>query len=202
MELIKSLISKLPLNKIKLYLSLAGILLIVGLFINLGIVIRKNAKIADNMQRILRNQLQLTGENRQLQNYIFRQSEVNGQLKREVDSLARELSVKPKYITRIEYRTISEIDTVDKIVYVDKIAEGEWFVSDTGQCFVWSGTARLKDSDLEVTRDSFEYENKITDVFYRKKPDGFFGFLKRRVNYHSVQPECGTASVVTFEFIK
>lgn len=202
MEILKQLLKALPLNKIKLYLTIAGVLFIIGLLINLSVVKNKNAELTANNERILRNQLQLTGDNRQLQNFVFRQNEVNGKLKLQVDSLAKELKVKPKFITRIEYRYITQHDTDSVFIEVNKLSKDTWSVQDSGQCWSWLGTAYLKNSDLEITRRDFQYSNKVTDVFYRKRPEGFFGFLKRRINYHKVTPECGTVQETTFEFIK
>jgi hypothetical protein len=174
----------------------------IGLFINLRIVNAKNAELAENNRRITANMIQLTGEKLQITNQVYRLQELNGSLRLEVEKLADSLRVKPKYITRIEYRTITETDTVKVPVYVNPLSKDTWTIQDTGKCFTWCGVAKLTAEDLSVVRTGFEYSNKITEVFYRKKPAGFFGFLKRRENYHSVTPECGSATISTFEFIK
>jgi hypothetical protein len=204
MEIIKSLISKLPINKIKIALIVATILFIIGLIVNLQIVNNKLAKERADNDRLVTNQIQLTGEKRQIENYAFRLSEVNGALKIQIDSLARALHLKPKYITRIEYRTITEVDSVDRLVYVQKTDYNRWTVQDSDKCWTWTGMATLDTIkwDLQVIRNNFEYTNKITETFYRKKPAGFWGFLKKRVNYHAITPKCGEATLQTFTFTK
>jgi len=203
LKMIKALLEGLPLKKIKIALIIAGLLLIAGLFINLRIVNNKNAKLKADNDRLTANQIQLYSQNLSVTKQVLRYKELAGDLRLQVEKLADSLRVKPKQITKIEYRTITEYDTVPVPVDVNPIQKDFWLIADTGKCFIWQGTAKLKEQDLKVTRDIFEYENKITEAFYRKRPHKFL-FIKwgKRVNYHDINPACGEAKVETFEFIK
>lgn len=204
LKFIKALLGSLPLTKIKITMAIAALLLIAGLWVNLSVVNARLKKEKADNERLTSNQIQLTGDYRKVTNQVYRLQELNGELKRSIKRLADSLKVKPKYITRIEYRTITDIDTVNVPVYVNPLSKDFWAIQDTGKCFIWSGTAELKGENLSVLRTDFKYSNKITEVYYRKRDKKLFGFIPvgKRINYHSVSSECGEPRVESFEFIK
>jgi len=204
LDWIKKLLASLPIKKIKIALTIAALLSIAGLWINLSIAnTRLKKERADNV-RLVSNQIQLTGDYRQVTNQVYRLQELNGELRRSIERLADSLKVKPKYITRIEYRTITDIDTVNVPVYVNPLSKDTWAIQDTGKCFIWSGKAKLTGEDLHILRTDFKYSNKLTEVYYRKRAKKLLGFIPigKRINYHSVSSECGEPRVESFEFIK
>ena len=201
---IKALLGKLPLGKIKMALAVALILLIAVLWVNLSVVNARLKKEREDNARLISNHIQLTGDYRKVTTQVFRLQELNGELRRSVNSLADSLKVKPKYITKVEYRTIIDTDTVNVPVYVNPLSKDTWAVQDTGKCFIWSGKAKLSGQYLSILRIDFKYSNKVTEVFYRRRPKKLLNIIPigKRINYHSVSSECGDSRVESFEFIK
>ena len=190
-------------NKIKLFVSIfvAGFVAIAVVTVN--IQANKIKVLKSEIERIKNNNLQLMTDNRSQTNLILRQNEITGLLKYQVDSLAKSLKVKPKFIDRIVYQTITEKDTVVKNVFVSQFANHEWLIADTGKCFVWKGIVTLSDTVLSVKRNEFDYQNKITFVAYKKRPNRFLFFnYGKRINFVDINPGCGDVWTETFEFIK
>ena len=200
---IKTLIAGLPLKKIGIALIIAALLLIAGLFINLRIVNNRNAKLKADNDRLTANQVQLYSQNLSVTKQVLRYKELAGELKSQVEKLADSLRIKPKQIIKIEYRTITEYDTVPVLVDVNPIQKNEWLIADTGKCHIWRGIAKLELDSLIVKRTEYSNENELEEAFYRKRPHKFL-FIKwgKWVNYHDVKPTCGEAKVEQFEFIK
>lgn len=201
---IKSLFATLPLKKIKLYLSIAGILLIAGLFINLQFVNRKLRNVTEERDRYYSNYYNEFSKNIEYTKQIWRYRELTGEKQAVIDSLAEALKIRPKEIIKVEYITVTEIDTIEKPVYTNQVQKNEWFVSDTGQCFLWEGIARLDTTkwDLGVIRETFSYQNITTHAYYKKRPHKFLFLRFGRWQYrHEVIPECGDSYIEEIEFL-
>ena len=166
-------------------------------------ILSKNLKQEKaDKERLWHNNIELLAQNQKQTALIFTKDEfmkvISDSLRNALDSL----KIKPKQVTKIIYKYITDIDTVDKLVFVD-YRKTDWLVSDTGKCFTWSGMAYLSDTTLKVIRDNFEYSNQTTDYFYQSRPRKFLfiRFGKKTVKQVTV-PRCGNASEKVIEIIK
>ena len=187
-------------NKLKLFaiIFVASFLAIAVVTVN--IQINKIRAYKAEIERIQTNNMYLMSDNMKQSKLVLKQQEISGFLKFQVDSLAEALKVKPKFIDRIVYQTITEKDTVVKEVPVHVLKKDTWLIADTGKCFVWKGIATLTDTVLSVKRNDFAYQNKITFVAYRKRPGNCI--FKKRINFAEISSECGNVTTQEFQFIK
>ena len=176
------------------------------IFVIMGVTIqalsRKYKAEKADKERLWQNNLELSAKERTYIHLVYTKDERILWLNDSLKTALKSLSIKPKEVTKIVYRYITDIDTVDRPVYVD-YRKTHWMVSDTGNCFTWSGMAFLSDTTLKVTRTEFYYQNQTTDYFYQSRPHKFLGirYGKKKVRQLTV-PVCGTASEKVIEILK
>jgi hypothetical protein len=163
----------------------------------------KISKLKVDNARIEANNLQLMSDARQQSTLYLKEKEVTGQLKRDRDSLAKALKIKPKQIEKIVTVTNTIIDTVKISVPVTIEGVDKWKIRDKGDCFKWQGNAFKQGDSLRVERTAFEYSNKTTETFYRERPHKFL-FLRfgKWVYKEKIDSQCGSSTEKVFNFIR
>jgi hypothetical protein len=163
----------------------------------------KIAKQKADIERIEANNFQLMSDAHQQTTLYLTQKEITGQLKRQCDSLAKALKIKPKQIEKIVEVTNTIHDTVRVSVPVTITGKDTWKITDKGDCFIWSADAFKIGDSLKINRTSFEYDNKTTEVFYRERPFRFL-FIKygKWVYKEKIDAKCGNSTEKVFKFIK
>lgn len=188
--------------KVKLLFWGMVAIIVIGLFISLFTLYNQGIKKDIEIARLEFNNFQLLRDTQEQTVLYLKQKEVTGKLRLQLDSLAGALRVKPKQIEKIIYRTITEKDTVVKEIPVF-FNKTHWEISDTGKCFIWQGMAFLSDTTLKVIRTEFSYQNKTTEVYYRKRPRQFLFFkFGKWVNMRKDSTECGQINLREFNFAK
>jgi len=179
---------------------------IVLLFFSMGVTIqvlsRKYKAEKADKERLWQNNLNLTAENKQYSKIVYTKDEFIQLLSDSLKTALKSLEIKPKEVTKIVYRYIIDIDTVDRPVFVD-YKKTHWMLSDTGKCFIWNGMAFLSDTTLKVTRTDFVYENQTTDYFYAVRPKKFL-FIRygKKIVKQITVPKCGESSEKVIEILK
>jgi hypothetical protein len=179
---------------------------IVLLFFSMGVTIqvlsRKYKAEKADRERLWQNNLNLTAENKQYSKIVYTKDEFIQLLSDSLKTALKSLKIKPKEVTKIVYRYIIDIDTVDRPVFVD-YKKTHWMLSDTGKCFTWSAMAFLSDTTLKVTRTDFVYENQTTDYFYAVRPKKFL-FIRygKKIVKQITVPKCGESSEKVIEILK
>lgn len=180
-------------KRILLYLIGALLLMLIILSLQYNIVHKKYLQEKADRERLWKNNLQLFSENRRQTELIYTKDEF---LKLMTDSLKKtlkQLHIKPKTVTQIIEKTITQEihDTV--FVPIQTIEKNHWLIQDTGACFIWQGEAKLFQDSLKINRINFEYNNKITDYYYRKLQWKFLFLRKysRKEIIHKTVPQCG-----------
>jgi len=144
-------------------------------------------------ERLFENNLQLFSENRRQTELIYTKDEFLRILGDSLKKTLRELKIRPKTVTQIIERTITQ-EIHDTIIVPVKITgKDHWEIKDNGPCFLWQGEAKLFGDSLAVDRTDFIYQNKTTDYYYRKLK-GRFLFLKfysRNEIEHKTVSDCG-----------
>lgn len=187
-------------------LKAIAIFIIAIIFVAMGVSIqvlsRKYKAEKSNRERLWQNNIELTAENRQYTNLLYSRDEFIKTMTDSLKTALNALKIKPKTIEKIIYRTITDIDTVDKVVFVD-YRKTHWLVSDAGKCFTWSAMAFLSDTTLKVIRTDFSYQNGSVDYFYqsRAKKFLFIRYGKKKIRQVTV-PVCGSVYEKTIEIIK
>lgn len=180
---------------------------LVLLFFGMGVAIQQLAKSnkanKDRGDRLWNNILNYKADSAQYLYEIYTQKEFTRVISDSLRDALDSLKIRPKEVQKIIYRYITDIDTVEKPVYVYPEIKNNWLITDTGQCFVWKAKAILTDTTLNVKRTEFSYHNSTTDYYYVVRPHKFLCFRwgKKQIKRVAV-PKCGTASESIIEVIK
>jgi len=191
------------LKNIKLYAIAVVVLFLISAVVTANVLLKRNKELKLENKRLISNNFYLFGSNHKNLTLYLKEKELTYKLRNEKDSIAKALKVKPKYIDKIIYQTITEKDTVVREVPVYVLEKNKWAISDTGKCFTWAGIVSLSDNFLSVKRTNFSYQNKTTSVYYRKRTKQIF-FIKygKRTNFVQRTSECGESFTEEFNFIK
>jgi hypothetical protein len=189
--------------KLKIILIIAAVLFVgyavVGYNIRGRTIKYQEAEIA----RLELNNYQLMSDARQQTNLYFKEKEVVGKLKREMDSLAGVLKIKPKQITKIIYIDNKIIDTVQVMVPVERLSKTEWMLQDSTKCLKYVSKLILEGDSLKSERQLFESDNRITQLFWRERSKKFlFIHYGKWKNYQKIEDNCGDPKIQTFYFEK
>jgi hypothetical protein len=163
---------------------------------------RKIDNLKAEKDRLTENQRQLIADKQQQTTLILTQRELTGKVLAERDSLANALKIRPKTITKIVKETIIDIDTVNKIVYVNPVEDNLWFLSDSDKCWYWEASAMLNGTDLNIERTYFSYENRIDDVFWWSRRKILFLRIGKKEYFQKSIPKCGTVNTRIIEIKK
>lgn len=189
----------------KIKLIIAGIVL-ASLFLNWTFFVQnKKLKDAKNVQ--IENVKNLLAENTHQTRLIlsYKQAEAITSLK--LDSLSKALKIKPRTIIKTVEKEVFVKDTSSKEIPVTPLPDSghikTWKISDQDKCWTWTGIANLKNDSLKVTRTSFDYHNKTTDIYYQERTKRFWliKFGKKRTFLKS-SSECGESYTREIEFQK
>lgn len=184
-----------------------GILILAAFFVAAVVTANIQAKrikaLKSDNARLDNNNYQLMAENRTQTNLFLMQKEVMGKLKAERDSLSKALKIRPKQIEKIIYIDNSTHDTIKINVPVVISGLDKWKITDGNECFKWAANALKQGDSLKVERTLFEYDNRITQTFYRERPHKFL-FIKygKWINKQRIEATCGDTKIQTFNFIK
>ena len=188
--------------KIKTVIIALVVIFITGLLFKVRIQSGRIDRLETDNTRMDSNIRNLLYENIQITNLVLSQREVTGKVKRERDSLALIVKVKPKQITKIVTITNTVHDTIP--VPVPSIITGvdKWFITDSGNCWKWAANAFKQGDSLKVERTLFEYNNKTTQTFYKKAPHIWFIRIGKWRYLQRISSNCGEPKLQSIEFIK
>ena len=191
-------------TKIKAILIGVAVLFVMGLLITVSVLRSKKIKLETENARLEFNNFQLMRDNDTQIVLYLKEKEVSGKLKRERDSIAASLKIKPKQIEKIIYQTNTIIDTFKVEVPVYLTTKNFWKISDTiNKCTIYNADLRLVKDSLYLTRTGFYYNNKATEAYYKKRSRSFLGIKFGKWIYHKeLSSECGKTQQTTFNFIK
>lgn len=196
-------IAKGYLNKFKLYLIAFIVLLLISAFFTVKILIKENKAHEKEIIRLENNQFQTLSDNLQQTELTLKQNEVIGRIKKERDSLALIVKVKPKQITKIITIDNSTHDTTRVPVEINLLDKNTWMLIDSGECFKYVSKLILEGSDIIGERQLFEYNNKTIQTFYKMRPYKFLFIRFGRWQYKQViDSKCGEQSIKTINFVK
>jgi hypothetical protein len=185
-------------KNIKLYIYGGVFLLILLLGGGLNYFYGKYKQEKARANRVTENNNQLLKVDSTLRVLNVTKDELTGRLKLQVDSLAKQLDIKPKQIIKYVDWYITVHDTVKKEVKVTKLTDSTYFIADSTDCWRWEGLAILDSGILSVKRLSFDDRNEISDVtyWYRK------WFLGKKRYTRDITAKCGTTKTVEVNIIK
>ena len=190
-------------KKLKTYLIIGAVLFLIAAVITVNIQSKIIKKRNSEIVRLESNNYQLMSDARQQTNLYFREKEITGKLKRERDSLAGVLKIKPKQITKIIYIDNKIIDTVRLMVPVERLSKTEWMLRDSTKCLLYVAKLILEGDSLKSERQLFESDNRITQLFWRERSKKFlFIHFGKWKNYQKIENNCGDPKIQTFYFSK
>ncbi len=189
-------------KNIRLYLFLFLVLSIILLSAGYNSRGKKIDRLNSENDRKDSNIENLLSENRQITSEVYRQKEVAGRVKRERDSIARELKVKPKQIEKIVTITNTVHDTVPKLIPVTIKGKNEWSFKDSTKCLKIVYNAKLMNDSLIVKRILLDDNNKTTQVFYKKASHIWFIRTGKWKYFQKIESTCGETTINTVQFIK
>ena len=186
-------------TKIKLY----GILILVGFLavavVGYNVQQKTIKRLRDKNERLTQNMESLLDDNANLEHLRLSKDEVIGNIKRERDSLAEALKIRPKQIIRYIDRVITQHDTIIKEIPVKVVNDTTWLLNDSERCWDYKANVVLSDNLLSAKRLEFSYHNSIVDVFYWRRT---FPIIGKKKFYQDSKPSCGSVSTKEIEFIK
>jgi hypothetical protein len=189
-------------KRVKWILVILAVVIIAGAFVTVNIQAKKIKRQEDKISRLILNMEQLLQETVRQSVLIIAQDEVTGRVKHERDSLAKALKIKPKFIEKIIYQTVTVRDTIKVPVISTIISKDVWNISDKGECFKWAGIAKKQGDSLNVTRTNFEYDNKTVQTFYKKAPFLWFIRVGKWKYLQEISAKCGDPKTESITFVK
>jgi hypothetical protein len=190
-------------KNLKLYFYAFIALFLIGAVVKINVQKKKIEKRDAEIDRITRNNYELMNDRDNQMELVLKEKEVSGKIKIERDSLAVLYAIKPKFITKIVTIDNSTHDTI--LVPVPAINTGlnTWDITDSGNCFKWAGNALKIGDSLKVERTLFEYNNKTTQTFYKKRPYKFLFIKYGKWDYvQKIDSECGENKIQDITFTK
>jgi hypothetical protein len=190
-------------SKFKYYLyGLIALILIAGFF-TIKYLVKENQRYRSDNYRLESNQFQILSDATQQTELYLKQKEVTGRIKRERDSLALIVKVKPKFITKVITIDNSTHDTTKVPVPVNIIDKNVWMLRDSGACFKYASKLILEGSEIKGERQLFEYNNKTVQTFYKQRPHKFLGIRFGKWQYKQrIEAQCGETKIETISFLK
>lgn len=187
---------------LKTYFILAVILFLAIAVVTVNVQIKKIKKQKAEIERLKNNNAQLLTEGLQIQNLILKQKEVTGKIKRERDSLAAVVKIKPKYIEKIVTIENRIYDTLPVIIPAVPLTSHTWKIKDGNKCFKWEAIATRSGDSLQIQRTLFSYNNQTIQTFWKKAPR----FLGIRIGpwkfYQKIDAQCGEVKYQAITFTK
>jgi hypothetical protein len=190
-------------NKFKLIGIGLLVVILIGMSITISITRASNKKLKAENSRLANNELQLLADNIHIRELILKKEEVTGKLRIERDSLAAALKIKPKQIEKIIYINNVIHDTTTVSVDLKNFGVGEWLLRDSSECFKYVSKLVLRGDSFSGKRQLFEYTNKTTQTFYKKRPHKFLFIKYGRWQYlQKIDATCGEVTFQSFTFLK
>lgn len=187
----------------KKYLILIAILFVITCVVTINLQSKKIKRQKENIERIESNNFQLLSDSRQQTELFLKEKEVTGRIKRERDSLALIIKIKPKFITKIVTIDNSIHDTIPVPVPVKITGKNEWMIRDSTECLKIVYNAKLTEDSLIVKREFLEYDNNPIQVFYRERPHKFLFIKFGKWQYKQVvKTKCEEPRIETINFVK
>jgi len=190
-------------TKFKFYLYGLVILILVAGFFTIKYLVKENQKYRSDNYRLESNQFQILSDATQQTELYLKQKEVTGRIKKERDSLALIVKVKPKFIEKIITIDNSTHDTIPVSVPVNNIDKNVWMLRDSSKCWKYASKLILEGSEIKGERQLFEYNNKTVQTFYKVRPHKIL-FIRfgKWVYKQKIDSECGEVSIQTINFTK
>lgn len=190
-------------KNIKYYLIGITVLFLVAAVVTVNIQSKKINRLQTDNFRLEGNQFALLEDTKAQTTLFLKQKEITGQLLKERDSLAKALKIPPKQVEKISYNTITVHDSIDKPVLVFIAGQNFWKIKDKDKCFTWEADAFLLNDSLSVKRTDFSYQNKTTEIYYRKRPYHIW-FIKygKWIYKQKIDATCGNSTIKVFNFTK
>jgi hypothetical protein len=192
------------LTKFKWYLIAFAVVAFFAMIIIIDVQRNNNAKLRAKNDRLNENIGSLLDDNVNQTALILSKDEVIGQIKRERDSIAKELKIKPKQVDKIVTEYITVRDTVETLIPVDVVNDTTWtFVDQINACTLYQGEVSVSGNSLQVKRLLFQEDNELTTAYYRVRPHKFWFFKWGKwINKVQIVPKCGTVKTESFQFLK
>lgn len=185
-------------KRLKLAIFAIAIIMFFGFLVVLKYKENRINYLSSQVERLKDNVGSLLEENADLKVLNLQKDEVIGSVRRQRDSLAERLKIKPKFIEKIIETKIIQYDTIEKIVEVKRMNDTVFLIKDQEPCWSWEGKVKVDSCGIEIRRMNFVYANTIEEVFfYRHK----FLFLGKKYYRKSI-PKCGEVKVTEINFIK
>ncbi len=191
------------LTKFKWYIIAIGVLVLIVFTVWFNLLLKRNETLRLENTRLTDNQNQLIARTSNYEKLVLTYKEAERQNIIRIDSLSKLVKAKPKEITKIVEKIITQVDTVDRLIQINIIGKDTWKISDKGECFLWQGIAKLKEDSLNVTRTLFKYENKTDDIFWQRRKHKFLGIrFGKKETFQESKSQCGESFTREVNIIK
>jgi hypothetical protein len=192
--------------KLKTYLIIAAILVIVAAFVGFNILYNQNQILKADKVRLERNQEALLMENRDNYQLELSLKEFKSTMSKKIDSIlkvAEIASKQVKTVTEIHNYYIDSSKTVIQPAPVISKTDTTYPFTDTKGCIGIEGYLMSKKNIPSLTITKKTYSGDIALIGYWQRPHKIW-FIKYGKKENTIQafPECGTAIIKQIEIIK
>ena len=189
-------------KKVKWILIGIAVITIIGAFVTVDIQAKRIKRQNEKIARMAENMNQVLDDNVTQTTLVLAKNEVIGQIKRERDSLAKALKIKPKQIERIVTIEISIHDTVKVPVPTYITGKSEWTIRDSSGCLKIAYNAKLRGDSLIVKRTNLKNDNEISQVFYKTATHIWFIRTGKWKYVQDISSKCGVPKTQSITFLK
>jgi hypothetical protein len=185
-------------NKLKFYVIIAVLIFIFSLVITVNVQHKKIIKERADKERFMQNYYSALEDNADLRKENLKWRELPAKYKKLLDSLGKELSIRPKTIERVVIKTIIQHDTIVKYLLTVQNSDTSWAFTDNGECYVYKGEVSLSGNLVSVKKTDFLYTNKFDEVYYWYRS----WFLGKKKYTQKTVATCGSAFTKDITIIK
>ena len=185
------------------YLIAGAIILTLGLISTIIIQQRLILKHKNDIARLSENYKELTKKEGNTTILLLKQKEVTGQIKRERDSLAKLINIRPRNVTKIVRIDLDYHAAERAEIPLIKTVNGNFKVIDSTACYTWKGELIQVNDSLKLIRTNFDFHSETTETYFKYRPKKFLFIQYGRWIYTAkVSSNCGTTTTKIIEFTK
>ncbi len=193
-------------QKVKIYLIIAGIVIIASAFVTANILIKQNRKLKIEIARVQANNMQLMSENMANINLNVSFKEFKQSVSNKIDSLLKvsEIALKQvKTVTITNNYYIDSSKTIIKPVPIISKNDTIYPFIDIKDCFLIGGFMKVRNDFPELVINKREFKNETTIIGYEKRPHKFLFFRwGKKETYIESHSDCGGSETRQINIIK
>lgn len=193
-------------QRVKLYLIIAGVVLIASAFVTANVLIKQNKKLKTEIERVQNNNYQLMSEKQHNINLQMTLKEFKQSMSTKIDSILKVAGIASKQVKTVTITNTYYIDSSRTIIRPEPVIsknDTTFPFIDIKDCFTIGGFMKVRDDRPELIINKREFKNETTVIGYQKRPHKFLFFRwGKKETFIESSSECGETTTKQIEIIK